>query len=316
VDLGNDFEDFLSMDYLGEVPPIVVPIQEVGKESGRKGDDVRHEEKMKGDEEFLGEGEKLFVVKSRGLKREGDVLKRECFVKLEPGEGEVEVYKCRLCRSVLRKERREGKEKLGEGGGGKGLSGVTRFKLCVFYTHIISCCPERVRSMSVKDLPGDKDCLHALKKFFASEGGASVEMKEKLEVVMGVKKEKAKKQVRGEVNEGEKRKEREDEVKFSVNQAAAPPTKKLKLSFTIPPPTSEVSGSSPSSSSSSSSSTPSPSSFCGTIVDITTAKQAKMLRGHMEKTYKKEVSFLIFSLFVLTLIFRLQPQLMQPILGR
>jgi len=96
----------------------------------------------------LSEGEKLCVVKRKGLQSEWDCLKKENFVKLEPAETEVEVFKCKVCRQVFRKE----KKTQGESGP-KGKKSEARYKLSVFYSHIISMHPERVREMSVEKLP-------------------------------------------------------------------------------------------------------------------------------------------------------------------
>ena len=54
---------------------------------------------------LLPPGEELFVARHEKMVMEGDVMKRECFWKLKPKEGEVERFMCKKCKEVLRKGR-------------------------------------------------------------------------------------------------------------------------------------------------------------------------------------------------------------------
>ena len=109
----EEFEKRLDFDVESLFPSLELPVED--REEGRQ---VAAAESQKiGDEQYLSEGEKLFVVSRRGVKNEGDVLKRRYFVKLMPGETEVEVLKCRLCRVKFRKQRSGQQEESGEKGG-------------------------------------------------------------------------------------------------------------------------------------------------------------------------------------------------------
>ena len=115
----------------------------VGEEKRREGGEGS---KNNDDSCYLSEGEKLFEVTKRGAKNEGDALKRRWFVKLMAGEKDVEVFKCKLCRVVMRKEKSEASE-------GKTVRQESRFKLSVFYSHLIFHHSDQVREMHVSELP-------------------------------------------------------------------------------------------------------------------------------------------------------------------
>ena len=321
IELGVDEESLFELETIFEKEE---------EEARRRLEEERksqQQEMAAGDERYLREGEKLFVSDRRGVKNEGDKLKRECFVKLAPREGLVEHYRCRKCWKDIVKEKEEKKE------GEKGKRSEVRNRISVFYTHITICLPERIREMRVEELPREKDSLKCLKRFFEKDGWKEG-MKEKIEELLAgkcyerkgkVKKEgeEGKKDPDGEEEKGEgegrKRKERDgDSSSITFNSGEV--SKRSRLIISLPPASSSSSSSSTSlpsstssspaaaptsSSSSSNSSTPSPSNpepFPKRVLPLPAYVGAepldkdlvKDITQYVEKNRKNMVSFLSF----------------------
>ena len=94
-----------------------------------------------------------------------------------------------------------------EESGEKKGRGEARFKLSVFYSHLISFHSEKVREMNVSELPGDKDCLKLLQRFFEEVGQQGEDIKVKVAELLGVKKSR-------------KRKVREEDSNVSFSSAS------------------------------------------------------------------------------------------------
>ena len=197
-------------------------------------------------ESVLSEGEKFHSHLGSGKKlAKTDRMRGRFFVRLEDNKERGEVVKCVLCGEKFSKKAvgKLANVPVEERNSQK----MPRFKLSVFYTHLVCNHGAVVKKMGCRDLPRDYDCRRVLKSFFEEEEWSDMRVSEEelKEMKARLCEEKKKKEIKEEGKSKERRGKKRDEA-----PAAAPPLK----GPIIP----AVSSAAPSSSSASASSSSSP----------------------------------------------------------